>query len=300
MEDPRRFRREERKLPLREWREAVLMEGKSRKSAYTFAELDGKDKVVIYHPERGEILRIEMPTERLEEQVEGPYGNIREFRGSTRRGDIIDVGEGGTFLSRDVRFGVVDGDGEIIWLKGGSERDAMDALTESMKSSEARSNGEEGLSDPIWERYSPTRIVHSDRDKRDVAVSSSVQIAERMLQIQNGKVVAIMKGMDGEEKPFYLFSQPFDDPLELTDSESTALVFKEFKEILADSISRGEMGVKVVLSAHCTSYLGLIRFPREIVRSFPEGGITPEYYDKMVQDTAIAILNDPGKWITEI
>jgi hypothetical protein len=276
------------------------MEGKSRKSVYTFTEPDGKDKVVIYHPERGEILRMEIPTERLDERVEGPYGNIREFRGSTRRGDIIDVGEGGTFFSKDVRFGVVDREGEIVWLKDGSERDAMDALTESMNLSGAGNNGEDNLSDPIWERYTPTRILHSDRDKRDVAVSSSVQIAEKMLQIQNGKVVAIMKGMDGEEKPFYLFSRPFDDPLELTDSESTALVLKEFNEILADSIARGEMSMKEVLSAQCTSYSGLIRFPREIVRSFPKGRIAPEYYDRMVQDTAIAILNDPEKWITEI
>lgn len=39
-----------------------------------------------------------------------------------RRGDVIDVGGGGTVWDREVRYGVVIRLGEIMWLDGGSEK----------------------------------------------------------------------------------------------------------------------------------------------------------------------------------
>lgn len=44
---------------------------------------------------------------------------------------------------------------------------------------------------------------------------------------------------------------------------------------------------------------GFVRYPREIVESLPERRVTKENYDKAVIKIAIALLENPNKWITE-
>ena len=299
MDDSRRFWREERKLPLREWREAVIGEGTDDTPVFVFVMLYDKENIAILSPEEGEVVRREEPTEQYgDPRLDDPFYDPRQklFRGTVNRGCVIDVGERGTFFDDEVRFGVVCEGGGFTWLKDGTEKDAIDALAESMKSSPAGNEGENELSDPIRERYSSTGIV-LNRVKRDIAVGWSVQLVELMLQIPEGTKVAIVRGIDSDGEAFYFFTVPIMDELVYQKGEYLDLRRINFSDVRMPMDGRERK--KVVLALY-SDVIGFVRFPAEIVSSSPEGKLTPGNFRRMVEFLVPEIINYPEKWITEI
>lgn len=137
MENPRRFSGGEVTLPLNEWREAVIRGVADDIPVDVFLVLYDKLNIVILSLEEGKIVRREEPTREYgDPRYDDPFYDSLQmmFRGILNSGSIIDVGEGGTFFNYEVRFGVVCEIG-VFWLKDGTEKDVIDALTESTKSS---------------------------------------------------------------------------------------------------------------------------------------------------------------------
>lgn len=61
------------------------------------------------------------------------HRDVRGFNAVVRRGDVIDVGEGGTYWDPTVRWGVVVEHGYILWLADGKEEHVMDVLKQATK-----------------------------------------------------------------------------------------------------------------------------------------------------------------------
>ena len=75
-------------------------------------------------------------------------------------------------------------------------------------------------------------------------------------------------------------------------------VNREYNLEFAERIGRGKEVLK--LQATFDNLVGFIRYPKEIVESLPERRITNGNYDEAVIKTAIALLENPDKWITEV
>jgi hypothetical protein len=299
MEDSRRFWRDERKLPLSKWREVVTLEVADSTPALVVVILNDKESVTIISPENGKVVRREEPTEQYGDPImDQPLYDprLKLFRGTVNSGCVIDVGEGGTFFDDEVRFGVVCEDETVIWLKDGTEKDAIDALTESMKSSQAVNEGEDEQSDPSQGKYSYTGVV-PDRAKRDIAVGWSVQLAELMLQIPEGTKVAIVRGIDSDGESFYFFTFPMIDEFAYQKGEYLDLRRINFSDVRMPMDGRERK--KVVLAVY-SDVIGFVRFPAEMVSSSPEGKLTPGNFRRMVESLVPEIITHPGKWITEI
>ena len=299
MDDSRGFWREERKLPLREWRETVIMEGTDGTPVFVLVMLYDKENVAILSPEEGKVVRREEPTEQYgDPRLDDPFYDPRQklFRGTVNSGYVIDVGERGTFFDDRVRFGVVCEGGVVIWLEDGTERDAIDVLAESMRSPPAGKEGENELPDQIGERNSSTGIV-PDRAKRDIAVGWSVQLAEFMLQIPDGTKVAIVRGIDSDGEAFYFFTAPIMDEFAYQKGEYLDSRRIDFSDVRMPMDGRERKKVVLVLYS---DVIGFVRFPAEMVSSSPEGKLTPGNFRRMVGSLVPEIINHPEKWITEI
>ncbi|MEM4091215.1 MAG: hypothetical protein QXQ46_10855 [Thermoplasmatales archaeon] len=142
------------------------------------------------------------------------------------------------------------------------------------------------------DRMSPTGIVYTESDLRNLVVSSAVEIAEEMLRMDEKTKAAIAKGVDGECKEFYFISPPMRDQYALSEEERTELMilkYMEYEESMRDN--------KVILEVGCNTVIGFIRFPYEIVASFPDGRVTPFNYNQIRDRVAAELRNNPEKWI---
>lgn len=119
---------------LKEMKDAVIDERMIGMAIRAFAELEDKRKIAILYLEEGDLRRYKMRTEPIEGHLgDAPAGKVRIFKGFVRRGDMLDVVEGGTIWDRSIRYGVVTRFSEVLWFEGGSEKQVMDALMESGK-----------------------------------------------------------------------------------------------------------------------------------------------------------------------
>ncbi|MEM3291015.1 MAG: hypothetical protein QW046_05815 [Candidatus Micrarchaeaceae archaeon] len=145
------------------------------------------------------------------------------------------------------------------------------------------------------ERISPTGIVYTDSDLRNLVVSSAVEIAEEMLRMDEKTKAAIAKGVDGEGKEFFFISSPNRDQYPLSEEERIELMIlkqTEYEESKKDN--------KVILEVWYNTVIGFIRFPSEIVASFPEGKVTPSNYIQIRDRVAAELRNNPEKWIRPV
>ncbi|MEM0137003.1 MAG: hypothetical protein QW608_01135 [Thermoplasmata archaeon] len=145
------------------------------------------------------------------------------------------------------------------------------------------------------ERISPTGIVYTDSDLRNLVVSSAVEIAEEMLRMDEKTKAAIAKGVDGECKEFYFISSPIPDWYALSEEERNLLMMKEYMEY-----EESKKDNKVILEVWYNTVIGFIRFPSEIVASFPEGKVTPSNYIQIRDRVAAELRNNPEKWIRPV
>ena len=181
MENRRRFSGGEAKLPLSEWREAVIRGVSGSTPIDVFLMFYNTWSIVILSVEDGKIVRREEQTEDYDDprDEDPPYDPLdKMFRGMLNTGTIIDVGKEGTYFDYDVRFGVVSISG-IIWLKDGKESDVIDVLTELVESSMSVSEEDE-VQDS---RQGSNSSMYIPRPKRDIAVGWAHQLAALMLRI---------------------------------------------------------------------------------------------------------------------
>lgn len=130
---------EEYKIPFDRWKDVVVEESisgaetnGSRAVVRVFVEVEGKG-IAILCPEDGKVIRRNMETEPYVGLDDPDHKDVRGFTGLVRRGDVIDVGEGGTYWDKTVRWGVVMDHGRITWLNGGTEEEVISTLTEASK-----------------------------------------------------------------------------------------------------------------------------------------------------------------------
>ena len=295
MESPRRFSGGEVKLPLSEWKEAVIRGAAGSTPVDVFLMFYNTWSIVILSVEDGKIVRREEQTEDYDDPMyeDPPYDPLdKMFRGMLNTGTIIYVGKEGTYFDYEVRYGVVSRSG-MIWLKDGTESDVINVLKESMESSS--SDQEEEMPDSIEGLDSNTYIT--DNPKRDIAVGWSVHLAELMLQIPDGMKRAIVRGMGSDGKPFYFYTVPMIDELYYRRGEYIDMRRNSYSDA-GTQTNNGE--VKNILFAVYTDVIGFIRFPTEMVSSSPEGRLTPANFNEIVEMLVPEIINNPEKWITDI
>jgi hypothetical protein len=139
-----------------------------------------------------------------------------------------------------------------------------------------------------------------ERRKGEVASSFATEIAEAMVAIPERMVRSVLTGRDGEDRQFVAFTPPFPDYTNFTDEERAKMHTEWRRDVygeLSEMIRTGKELVRAQIA--CENFVGLIRYPKEIVESFPERRVAPEYHEKVVARIAIALLEEPGKWITE-
>jgi hypothetical protein len=293
MKIPRRFSGLEVKLPLNEWREAVIGGVAGSTPVDVFLMFYNTWSIVILSVEDGKIVRREEPTEENDDprDEDPPYDPLdKMFRRVLNTGTIIYVGKEGTYFDYEVRYGVVSGSG-IIWLKDGKESDVINVLTELVESSMPVSEDDE-MQDS---RQGSNSNMYIPRPKRDIAVGWAYQLAELMLRIPEGMKVAIVRGMDPDGKPFYFYTVPMFD--ELVYRNSGYMEGMNTQDASA-RINSGEG--KNIIYALYSDVVGFIRFPEEIVSSLPERRLTAENFGRVVDTLVPEIINNPEKWITNI
>ena len=211
MENPRRFSGGEVKLPLSEWKEAVIRGVAGSTPVDVFLMFYNTWSIVILSVENGKIVRREEPTEDYDDPMyeDPPYDPLdKMFRRVLNTGTIIYVGKEGTYFDYEVRFGVVSRSG-MIWLKDGKESDVINVLTELVESSMPVSEEDE-MQDS---RQGSNSSMYIPRPKRDIAVGWAHQLAALMLRIPDWAKVAIVRGMGSDGKPFYFYTVPMIDEL---------------------------------------------------------------------------------------
>ena len=293
MQNPRRFHGGEIKLPLTEWKEAVVGGVAGSTPVDVFLMFYNTWSIVILSVEDGKIVRREEPTEENDDprDEDPPYDPLdKMFRRVLNTGTIIYVGKEGTYFDYEVRYGVVSGSG-IIWLKDGKESDVINVLTELVESSMPVSEDDE-MQDS---RQGSNSNMYIPRPKRDIAVGWAYQLAELMLRIPEGMKVAIVRGMDPDGKPFYFYTVPMFD--ELVYRNSGYMEGMNTQDASA-RINSGEG--KNIIYALYSDVVGFIRFPEEIVSSLPERRLTAENFGRVVDTLVPEIINNPEKWITNI
>ncbi len=298
MENPRRFHGGEIKLPLTEWKEVVIRGVADGTPVDVYLMLYDKLNIVVLSIENGKIVRREEPTREYgDPRYDDPFYDPLEmmFRGWLNTGNVIDVGDGGTFLDYEVRYGVVCDVG-VLWLKDGKEKDVIDALTESMKPSPSSNEAEEEAPDSREGSHSFADLI-PDRPKRDIAVGWAYQLAELMLQIPDGMKRAIVRGMDSDGKPFYFYTVPVFDELAY---RNWGYMYSG-ETNTQDASARMNSGEgKNIIYALYSDVVGFIRFPAEIVNFSPERRLTPGNFSRIVEMLVPEIINNPEKWITDI
>ncbi|MDA8054781.1 MAG: hypothetical protein M0Z77_03900 [Thermoplasmatales archaeon] len=298
MQNPRRFSGGEVKLPLSEWREAVIRGVAGNTPVDVYLMLYDKLNIVVLSVDNGKMVRREEPTREYgDPRYDDPFYDPLEmmFRGWLNTGNVIDVGDGGTFLDYEVRYGVVCDVG-VLWLKDGKESDVIDVLTESMKSSSSSNEVEEEVPDSREGSYSYTDLI-PDRPKRDIAVGWTHQLAELMLQIPDGMKRAIVRGMGSDGKPFYFYTVPMIDEIAYRSGEYIDVRRNSYSDANTQT-NNGE--VKNIIFAVYSDVIGFIRFPTDIVNSSQEGRLTPVNFNEIVEMLVPEIINNPEKWITYI
>lgn len=133
MENAVRVNREEWKIPFERWKNVVLREALSRMPVRIFVEVEGKEKIMVFSPEDAKVVEREMFTEPYEGMDDDAHKDVRGFSEMVRRGDVMDVGPGGTYWDKEVRWGVVKRHGEIVWLDKGEEGEVRTVLNEAAK-----------------------------------------------------------------------------------------------------------------------------------------------------------------------
>ncbi|EQB64862.1 MAG: hypothetical protein AMDU3_IPLC00004G0440 [Thermoplasmatales archaeon I-plasma] len=298
MKIPRRFSGLEVKLPLTEWKEAVIGGVAGSTPVDVFLMFYNTWSIVILSVEDGKIVRREEQTEDYDDprDEDTPYDPLdKMFRGVLNTGTIIDVGGYGTYLDDKVRYGVVCKEG-VIWLENGTESDVMDVLRESMKTSMSTNKEEHKLPDSMNETLISANVIPIGT-KRSMAIRQAVQLANLMLHIPDGMKRAIVRGMDSEGNPFYFYTLTMIDELYYrswvyTVTESTSS---------PDPDSRENNGkARHTISVLYSDVVGFIRFPTEIVNSSQEGRLTPGNYNEIKDRLIREIIDNPEKWITDI
>ena len=216
------------------------------------------------------------------------------FRGWLNTGNVIDVGDDGTFLDYEVRYGVVCDVG-VLWLKDGKEKDVIDALTESIKPSQSNNEAEEEVPDSREESHSSADLI-PDRPKRDIAVGWAYQLAELMLQIPDGMKRAIVRGMDSDGAPFYFYTVPMFDELAY---RNWGYMYSGATNTQDDTRMNNGEGKNIIYALY-SDVVGFIRFPADIVSSLPEKRLAAENFGRVVEMLVPEIINNPEKWITDI
>ena len=293
MQNPRRFSGGEVKLPLSEWKEAVIRGVAGSTPVDVFIMFYNTWSIVILSVEDGKIVRREEQTEDYDDPMyeDPPYDPLdKMFRGMLNTGTIIDVGGYGTYLDDKVRYGVVSGSG-MIWLKNGKESDVINVLTELVEFPMPVSEEDE-MQDS---RQGSSSNMYIPRPKRDIAVGWAHQLAELMLRIPDGMKVAIVRGMDSDGKPFYFCTVPMFDELVYRNSGYMEGMNTQ------DASARMNSGEgKNIIYALYSDVVGFIRFPADIVSSLPERSLSGENFGRVVDTLVPEILNNPEKWITDI
>ena len=297
MQNPRRFSGGEVKLPLSEWREAVIRGVAGNTPVDVYLMLYDKLNIVVLSVDNGKMVRREEPTREYgDPRYDDPFYDPLQmmFRGWLNTGNVIDVGDGGTFLDYEVRYGVVCDVG-VLWLKDGKEKDVIDALTESMKPSQSSNEAEEEAPDSREESHSFADLI-PDRPKRDIAVGWTHQLAELMLQIPDGMKRAIVRGMGSDGKPFYFYTVPMIDELAY---RNWGYMYSGATNTQDDTRMNNGEGRNIIYARY-SDVIGFIRFPTEIVNSSREGRLTPGNYNEIKDKLIREIIDNPEKWITDI
>ncbi len=298
MENPRRFSGGEVKLPLSEWREAVIRGVADGTPVDVFLMLYDKLNIVVLSVENGKIVRREEPTvEYGDPRYNDPFYDPLQmvFRGWLNTGNIIDVGDGGTFFDCEVRYGVVCDVG-VLWLKDGKESEVIDVLTESIKHSSSNNEAEEEVPHSREGSHSFADLI-PERPKRDIAVGWAHQLAELMLKIPDGMKIAIVRGVDSEGNPFYFYTVPMFDELAY---RNWGYMYSGATTNTQDDTRMNNGKGKNIIFALYSDVVGFIRFPAEVVNSSQEGRLTPGNFNEIVDTLVPEIINNPEKWITDI
>ena len=142
--------------------------------------------------------------------------------------------------------------------------------------------------------------IIADGRKREIASSFPTEIAESMVDMPERTAMILIAGMDGEGRLFYVLTPPFWDFTMFNEQEQR----EENREAVIDSCMQFEERIRTgteVMETHASydNIVGFIRHPKEMIGSFPEGKMTEENYGKIVAKMAIALMDEPDKWITD-
>ena len=127
--------------------------------------------------------------------------------------------------------------------------------------------------------------------------SSAEVFAKRMLEIPEGMKVAIVRGIDGDEREFYSLSDPMIDPLQFPKEEQMDM---KMMEAYSGYTQKDIMDRKKVVVPRYSDVVGFIRFPLELAERTKEGKLTPYNYSLIYSQLVNELLNNAERWITPI
>ena len=126
---------------------------------------------------------------------------------------------------------------------------------------------------------------------------SAEMLAAKMLDLPEGMKVAIVRGMDGEGREFFSFSDPMIDPLQFPKEEQMDMKMMEaYNGYTAKDIKDRK---KVVVPKY-SDVIGFVRFPTELAGKTKEGKLTPYNYSSIYSRLVSELLNNPERWITPV
>ena len=142
-----------------------------------------------------------------------------------------------------------------------------------------------------------SRYTQTTLRRVSIHPSSAETFAKRMLEIPEGMKVAIVRGIDGEEREFYSLSDPMIDPLQFAKEEQMDM---KMMEAYSGYTSKDIAERKKVVVPRYSDVIGFIRFPLELAEGTKEERLTPYNYSLIYSQLVDELMNNPERWITPI
>ena len=142
-----------------------------------------------------------------------------------------------------------------------------------------------------------SRYTQTTLRRVNIHPSSPEMFAKRMLEIPEGMKVAIVRGIDGDEKEFFSLSDPMIDPLQFPKEEQMDM---KMMEAYNGYTQKDIMDRKKVVVPKYSYVVGFIRFPLELAERTKEGRLTPYNYSLIYSKLFNELLNNAERWITPI
>ena len=142
-----------------------------------------------------------------------------------------------------------------------------------------------------------SRYTQTTLRRVNIHPSSAEMFAKRMLEIPEGMKVAIVRGIDGDEKEFFSLSDPMIDPLQFPKEEQMDM---KMMEAYNGYTQKDIMDRKKVVVPKYSYVVGFIRFPLELAERTKEGRLTPYNYSLIYSKLFNELLNNAERWITPI